>query len=113
VRGAAARIRLDETDAEKRKELVRFLSEKDLERWPEAQDALTIALRTDHSELVRFEAATDLGRPNCCTPRVIAALRVAAGDTTDDNPRETSERVRAAARSSLEFCLKHEKEGNR
>jgi hypothetical protein len=111
VRGAAARVRLDETGAEARKALVRFLTDQDLVRWPEAHEALITSLRTDRNESVRYETAMALGRPNCCTPGVIAALRVtAAGDDRDGNPRETSERVRAAARSSLEFCLKHEKE---
>jgi hypothetical protein len=114
VRGAAARIFVDEADAETRQELVRFLSERDLARWPEAQMALINALRSDRVETVRFEAAAALGKPNCCTKDIIVALRLAAaGGEEDGNPREDSERVRAAAQSSLEICLKHQKEGRR
>jgi tRNA A-37 threonylcarbamoyl transferase component Bud32 len=112
VHGAAARIRADETDAETRRELVRLLSTKDLKRWPEAEAALINALRSDRVEAVRYEAAAALGKPNCCTNNIIAALRlVATAGEGDGNPQENSERVRAAAQSSLAFCLKHEKGG--
>jgi hypothetical protein len=107
--GAMARIHWDEDDADARCAAVHVLASKDLKRWPEAQDALIHALRSDRVEAVREEAARAVARPNCCTVGIRNALRlVVAGTGEDGHPREASERVRAAARASLAYCKEHE-----
>ncbi len=104
--GAAARIQADELEAKKRRAAVRYLSTVDCRRWPEAEEALILALRGDRNECVRFEAALALGRGCCCTPKTIEAMSITvAGSTRDGFPEERSKRVREAARVSLEHCL--------
>jgi hypothetical protein len=104
--GAAARIKKDEAEAKARRAAVRYLGTVDCHYWPEAQDALVNALRGDRNECVRWEAALALGSGCCCTPKTIEALSITvSGSEADGNPRETSERVRAAALGALEHCL--------
>ncbi|MGF1581035.1 MAG: HEAT repeat domain-containing protein [Gemmataceae bacterium] len=104
--GAAARIKQDELAAKERRAAVRYLSTVDCRRWPEAEEALILALRGDRNECVRFEAALALGRGCCCTPKTVEAMSItAAGSTRDGFPEERSKRVREAARISLNHCL--------
>lgn len=104
--GAAGRIKKDTADAKARVAAVRYLATVDCHYWPEAQDALVNALRADRNECVRFEAALALGSGCCCTKKTIEALSIAvSGSEADNNPRETSERVRSAALAALEGCL--------
>jgi hypothetical protein len=103
--GAAARIQAQEADAKARREAVRYLGTVDCRYYPEAAAALALALRTDPSECVRYEAALALNRSCCCAPKTVAALKAAASGRSDDqNPPECSERVRAAAESALMHC---------
>ena len=103
--GAAARIKEDEAQAKQRRANVRYLGTVDCARYPEAEKALINALRTDRNECVRWEAAIVLGHGCCCTRKTIEALKltVEASDK-DNNPKETSGRVRAAAEVSLNAC---------
>src|SRR5262249_48040084 len=74
--------------------------------WPEAGDALIVALRTDKNECVRWEAAMALGSGCCCKKETVEALNISAsGSDKDGNPSENSERVKAAALFSLQKCL--------
>ncbi len=103
--GAAARIKEDEAQAKQRRANVRFLGTVDCSRYPEAEMALINALRTDRNECVRWEAAMVLGQGCCCTRKTIEAMKLtASGSDKDNNPKETSERVRAAAEASLNAC---------
>lgn len=103
--GAAARIKEDEAGAKERRANVRYLGTVDCTRYPEAEQALINALRTDRNECVRWEAAIVLGHGCCCTRKTIEALKLtAAGSDKDGNPKETSGRVRAAAEASLYAC---------
>jgi len=104
--GAAARIKQDEAAAKARRAAVRYLGTVDCHFWPEAQDALVGALRTDRNECVRWEAAMVLGSGCCCTKATIKALAITvSGSEEDGNPGETSERVKCAANYSLHHCL--------
>lgn len=104
--GAAARIKQDEAAAKARREAVRYLGTVDCRFWPEAQDGLINALRTDRNECVRLEAALALGRGCCCNKKTIKALSISvAGTDEDGNPAENSERVKAAAAAALQNCL--------
>ena len=106
ARGAAARIQQDEAEAKARRAAVRYLGTVDCNYWPEAEAGLITALRTDRNECVRYEAALSLGRGCCCTKAVIAALSLTVSSSTSDgNPAENSERVRAAAQFALDHCL--------
>lgn len=103
--GAAARIKEDEAHAKERRANVRYLGTVDCSRYPEAEKALINALRTDRNECVRWEAAIVLGHGCCCTRKTIEALKMAAsGSDKDNNPKESSERVRIAAEISLNAC---------
>ena len=103
--GAAARIKEDEAHAKERRANVRYLGTVDCARYPEAEKALINALRTDRNECVRWEAAIVLGHGCCCTRKTIEALKLtASGSDKDNNPKETSDRVRAAAEASLYAC---------
>jgi hypothetical protein len=105
VDGAAAQIKADEAQAKARRANVRYLGTVDCSRYPEAEKALINALRTDRNECVRWEAAIVLGHGCCCTRKTIEALKMAAsGSDKDNNPKESSERVRAAAEVSLYAC---------
>jgi hypothetical protein len=109
--GTAAVIKKDEQEAKKRIAAVRYLGTVDAHFRPETAAALISALRGDHNEEVRLEAALALGKGNCITRETIAALRITiAGTDPDQNPGETSERVKAAARKALDYALKHFKE---
>jgi hypothetical protein len=100
--GAAARVALDDDQAEARVAAVRARPGRDLGRWPEAEAALINALRADRSEAVRYEAALALGRCRGGSAAVGRALELAAsGGEADGNPAETSARARAAARNAL------------
>ena len=104
--GAAAQVKMDRANAEKRKEAVDYLGTVDCHYWPEAEDALVGALRGDRNESVRYEAATVLLNGCCCTKKIIKALSEAAsGSDCDGFPAERSARVRAAAQAALEKCL--------
>ena len=108
VDGAAARIKKDEADAKARRANVRYLGTVNCRRYPEAEKALINALRTDHNECVRLEAAMALGSGCCCTKRTIEALALSAsGSDKDGNPPEESPRVRHMANASLLHCLEH------
>jgi hypothetical protein len=110
--GAAARVALDDADADARIAAARFLAGKDLDRWPEAREALLVALRTDRSEAVRVEAARALGQAEGGGRTVRVALEiVVAGTDADGNTAERSERVRAAARAALD--ARHQRAGDR
>jgi hypothetical protein len=104
--GAAARIKQDEAEAKARRAAVRYLGTAECNRWPEAKEALANALRLDHNECVRMEAAWALGRGCCCNRRTIIALAMCvSGSDEDGAPRECSERVRLPAMAALEHCL--------
>src|SRR5207248_1807323 len=74
VIGAAAKVKQDKAGAAQRIEAIRLLAGVDCTYWPEAEEALIGALRTDRNECVRYEAAMALGRGCCCTCKVIVAL---------------------------------------
>lgn|GEM_PF-4695109 len=104
--GAAAQVKLDRANAEKRIEAVQYLGSVDCHVWPEAEEALIGALRGDRNECVRLAAANVLLNGCCCTKKVIKALTEAANGTDCDGfPAEKSCRVRAAAQAALEKCL--------
>lgn len=104
--GAAAKIKKDQLDAPKRVKAVQELGNVDCQRYPEAEQHLIAALRTDAIECVRLEAARALSKCNCCSKTVLEALRITvAGSEKDGNPAERSPRVRQQARTALENCL--------
>lgn len=106
VVGEAAKIKAEEAGAKARKAAVRYLGTVDCSRFPDAEGALIKALRTDTNECVRFEAALALGNGCCCTKATMEALSIAGScSDRDGNPREYSDRVRAAAVSALQNCL--------
>jgi hypothetical protein len=97
-RSAAARIKIDEEQERVRRAAVKYLATVDCHYYPEAETCLIGALRADHSESVRFEAALALSQSRSLSPRMLEALNLSAlGLDLDGNPAETSERVRAAA----------------
>lgn len=99
---SAAKIKIDESQANTRRAAVRFLGTVDCHYYPEAELGLIAALRADRVEGVRFEAALAIAKCRGVTPRMLEALNVAAqGTDMDGNPGETSERVRIAARNAL------------
>ena len=106
VIGAAAKVKQDKAGAAQRIEAIKLLATVDCTYWPEAEEALIGALRTDRNECVRFEAALALGRGCCCTCKVIVALShtVCCSDK-DGGFMEKSARVRAAAAEALERCI--------
>ena len=104
--GAAAQVKLDRANAEKRMEAVELLGTVDCPYWPEAEEALVGALRGDRNESVRLQAANALLNGCCCTKKIIKALsESAAGTNCDGFPAEKSSRVREAAQTALEKCL--------
>lgn len=103
--GAAAKIKADEAAAKERRAAVRYLGTVDCHYWPEAQDALIAALRSDRNECVRYEAALALGNGCCCTKATIEALMIVIScENRDGFPKETSPRVHNASRAALERC---------
>jgi hypothetical protein len=106
VEGEASAIKKDAAEAKARRAAVRLLGTVDCRYYADAEGKLILALRTDGSECVRYEAAMALGHGCCCTKNVIAALDVCvSGLDTDGNPAEHSDRVREVASYALEHCL--------
>src|SRR5438552_17198002 len=106
AQGACAKIMAEEAEMNARRAAVRCLARVDCHWWPEAEESLINALRTDRNECVRLEAALVLGTGCCCTKKTIEALTiVVTGSDKDANPYENSERVKAAAAGSLQHCL--------
>jgi hypothetical protein len=106
VEGEASAIKKDAAEAKARRAAVRLLGTVDCRYYADAEGKLILALRTDGSECVRYEAAMALGHGCCCTKNVIAALDVCvSGLDTDGNPAERSDRVREVASYALEHCL--------
>jgi hypothetical protein len=104
--GAASAIQADEAGAPKRRAAVRYLGTVDCHYWPEAEDALVASLRGDRNECVRWEAAMALGSGCCCTKKTIEALTIVTSCSDRDGaPKETSNRVHAAAAAALDHCL--------
>ena len=102
----AAKIKMDDSQAKARQAAVRYLASVDCHYYPEAEAGLIAALRADRNETVRYEAAVALGACRGTTRKIIEALNLAAlGQETDGNPSESSERVRQAARESLNRAL--------
>jgi hypothetical protein len=102
----AAKIKMDEIQAKERQAAVKYLATVDCHYYPEAEMSLIAALRADRSEGVRLEAAQALGSCRGVTVRILDALHLTAtAQETDGNPMETSERVRLAARASLNRLL--------
>ena len=109
--GAAARIKKDEADAKARRAAVRYLGTVDCNYWPEAIEALSLSLRKDPNECVRFEAALALRNGCCCQEKTVKALEICVeGSDKDGAPRERSDRVRAAAADALARCPMLQKE---
>jgi hypothetical protein len=103
--GAAARIKKDEAEAKARRAAVRYLGTVDCNYWPEAIEALSLSLRKDPNECVRFEAALALRNGCCCQEKTIKALtHCVEGSDKDGAPKERSDRVRAAATDALARC---------
>ena len=108
--GAAARIKKDLEEAGARRESVRFLGTVDCRYWPEAEDALILALRGDKIECVRFEAALQLQRGCCCTKKIAKALTMVVEQNDKDGfPSERSHRVIDAAAVALSLCTPEER----
>lgn len=104
--GAKSKVKIDKMNAKARKEAVEELKEVDCHYWPEAEEALIGALRTDRNEAVRYSAAKALAGGKCCTKKTIDALTVcASGSDRDGAPCEVSATVRAMAAKALEKCL--------
>lgn len=104
--GAAAAAKKEALEAKQRREAVRYLSTLDCRYFPDAAPQLALALRTDSSECVRFEAALGLNNGCCCTAVTLKALEASVSGTDSDGaPAERSVRVRCAAASALEKCL--------
>jgi hypothetical protein len=100
---SAAKIKLDEAQSKARCAAVRYLATVDCHYYPEAELGLVAALRADRVEAVRLEAAVAIGQCRGVTLRMTEALQLTAqGLDSDGNPAETSERVRTAARNSLQ-----------
>jgi hypothetical protein len=103
---AAAKVKLDEIQARSRQAAVKYLATVDCLYYPEAEASLIAALRADRNEVVRLEAATAIGSCRGVTVRILDALHLTAtAQETDGNPAEPSERVRSAARISLNKLL--------
>ena len=68
--GASAKIKKDQLESPKRLAAIQYLATVDCHWYPEALTQLTLALRTDRSECVRFEAAKILTGCGCCTPQL-------------------------------------------
>ena len=103
---AAQAIKKDQAQAKARCEAVKYLATVPCHYYPEAEAGLILALRTDRSECVRWEAAHALAQGCCCTKKTIEALKiVASGSQRDGNPSEKSFRVKVEALNALEHCL--------
>ncbi|HEX4611690.1 MAG TPA: HEAT repeat domain-containing protein, partial [Urbifossiella sp.] len=107
--GAASKVKMDKLNAKKRKQAVEALKDVDCHYWPEAEEALIAALRTDRNEAVRYTAAKTLRDGKCCTVKTLEALSISAdGSDRDGAPCEVSEAVRAMAAKALKKCLECE-----
>ncbi len=105
LEGAAARIQKDTAEARSRRDKVCFLATVDWDRYPEAEKALALALRTDPSESVRLQAAGALANGWVHLPETIQALTLTANASDKDgNPGEKSELVRRVATTALIHC---------
>lgn len=111
---AAAKIKAEEADAKARVAAVEYLGTVDCNYFPSAQKGILTALRTDTNECVRYAAARVLSNGCCCSKDTIDNLTITVmglaavkpnGKTPDENPPETSERVRCAAMIALQHCL--------
>ncbi len=106
VAGAAYLARKNAMEATERLAAIRYLGTLDCRYFPEAENALVSALRTDGNESVRHEAATVLARGCCYTKRVMEALEICvSGSDRDGHPAERSARIRSTAARALEGCL--------
>src|SRR3954451_14233658 len=65
----AAKIKADEAAAKARVAAVEYLGTVDCHYWPDASDALIMALRADRNECVRYAAATVLNSGCCCNKK--------------------------------------------
>jgi hypothetical protein len=101
-----ADTKIEETAALQRRANVRYWASVDSSRYPEIEDALLSALRSDRNEGVRLEAALALSKGCSFSKKTVAALLLAAnGENSDGHPAETSARVRSVATLALEVCL--------
>jgi hypothetical protein len=97
----------DDEAARTRCAAARFLGSVDCRQYPEIEIALIAALRTDRVEAVRYETAIALGNSPAISPKLLDALNAAAvGNDLDGQPKEISDRVRKAARASLDRCAR-------
>src|SRR5437016_1696634 len=78
---AAAKIKADEAAAKARVAAVEYLGTVDCHYWPDATDALIMALRADRNECVRFAAASVLNSGCCCNKKTIEALNITVAGT--------------------------------
>ena len=102
----AAKVKIDESQARARRAAVKYLATVDCNYYPEAESGLIAALRADRVESVRHEAAVALGNTPTLSNKMLEALNMTAlAVELDGNPPETSERVRSAARQSLDRCV--------
>lgn len=102
----AAKIKIEEAHISSSRAAVRYLATVDCHFYPEAEIGLIAALRTDHVEAVRQEAALSIGNCKRATARMLDALQVTAqGSDSDGNPAESSLLVREAARVALARCI--------
>jgi hypothetical protein len=99
---AAATIKADEANIDRRRAAVRYLAGIDCTFNPEAETGLLTALRSDRNESVRYEAAVALSNNCCWTRKTIEALNQALiGGSADGCPSERSDRVRWASWQAL------------
>ena len=102
VEMAAATIKADEINADRRRAAVRYLGGVDCTFNPEAESGLLMALRSDRNEAVRYEAALALNNSWCWTRKTVDALNLAmTGSSADGYPTERSDRVRWASWEAL------------
>ena len=93
-----ADTKIEETAALQRRANIRYLASVDSTHFPEVEDALLNALRSDRNESVRLEAALALSKGCTYSKKTVAALLLAAnGETSDGHPAESSARVRTVA----------------
>jgi hypothetical protein len=104
----AAKIKAEENGVSACRAAARYLGTVDWHNYPEAEAALVATVRADRNELVRLDAVISLGNGSRCNQKTLDALKlVLSGSESDGNPAETSDRVKAAARASLQQILNH------
>lgn len=102
VEVAAAKIKMDDAAAAARRAAIRYLAGVKDDYFPEVEEALIAALRTDRNESVRVDAAEALAGC-CCTAKTMEALKITvSGSERDGKPAEISERVKSAASQALQ-----------